>query len=95
MRICALLLALSLCLAAPVIANTLVVPDDYPTILAAYNASGPRGGETSLLRPGTYEGGLDIAKNIRIEGDGEASAIRLVGVAFAVHVDGNRITLAG
>lgn len=90
-RFGALVLLLGLCHAPIAIAATLIVPDDYPTISAAYAASGPWGGDTILLRPGTYEGGLVITKYIRIEGDADASAVRLLGGVFAVAVDGNHL----
>lgn len=85
-------LVLGPCLASVSVAETFVVPDDYPTISAAYAASGPWGGDTILLRSGTYEGGLNITKPVCIEGAAEASAVRLIGGTFIVHVDSSRPT---
>jgi nitrous oxidase accessory protein len=57
---------LALLIAAPVMANTLVVPDDYATIQDAIVAASD--GDIINVQPGTYAGGITVDKSVSIRG---------------------------
>jgi hypothetical protein len=62
--------------AQPALAGSLCVGTGsgcYPTIQAAVNAS--HNGDTIVIGPGTYRGGVSILKSVRIQGSGASSTI--------------------
>ena len=62
--------------AQPAVAGSLCVGTGsgcYPTIQAAVDAS--HNGDTIVIDPGTYRGGVSILKSVRIQGSGASSTI--------------------
>jgi hypothetical protein len=62
--------------AQPALAGSLCVGTGsgcYPTIQAAVGAA--HNGDTIVIRPGTYRGGVSILKSVRIQGSGASSTI--------------------
>ena len=62
--------------AQPALAGSLCVGSGsgcYPTIQAAVGAA--HNGDTIVIRPGTYRGGVSILKSVRIQGSGASSTI--------------------
>jgi parallel beta-helix repeat protein len=65
--------------------NTIVVPDDYPTIQAAIVAAAD--GSTIMVKPGTYKECLTIRKTLKIIGGGSNSTtIESAGQADTVAI---------
>jgi F-box protein 11 len=67
------------CPDAPATARVLTVPGEFPTIQQAIQNA--RDGDKILVRPGTYQGGIVIDKNIILEGQEGAGVTRIVSTS--------------
>ena len=90
-------LLFSLICAFPGIAETITVPDDYPTIQAAIDAAQP--GDTVYVRAGEYVEELHIKKPLTLIGEGRTQVvIRLPdpeGTAITVDIDSGEVRIKG
>jgi hypothetical protein len=87
-----LVLWMSLSCAGSLLADTLVVPDDFASIQAAIDAAEPA--DTVLVEPGTYTENLSLGGNVEVRGretartllapeDGSLAAVSIVNVTGA------------
>jgi parallel beta-helix repeat protein len=72
-------------------ALTVIVPDDYETIQEAVN--NVASGDTVYVRAGTYDGGIQIEKNISLVGEGSSTTIiDGSGTGNVLTIHGNLLT---
>jgi len=75
-------------------AETINVPEDYPTIQAAINAA--TAGDTILVAPGTYYENLVIAKSLTLKGAGnEITIIDGGGKGTGVNITADSVNMSG
>ena len=74
----ATLLALLCGFAITANADTILVPDDFPTIQAAVDAANPAGGDIVMVGPGEYAGAL-VTNPVIIIGSGDNTRITSPG----------------
>jgi len=69
--------------------DTIIVPDDYPTIQAAIDHA--NNGDTILVQPGTYRENIEVDKSIQLIGNGpDYTTIEGVGtssIVVMIHAD--------
>ena len=75
--------------------NTIVVPDDYPTIQYAINSA--NNGDTVYVKEGTYDGTIQISKSITLQGASPNTVISdwLIDGKAAILVKSNNVTVKG
>ncbi|MBS7636088.1 right-handed parallel beta-helix repeat-containing protein [Candidatus Bathyarchaeota archaeon] len=74
--------------------NTIVIPDQYPTIQSAINAA--HEGDLILVRPGRYLECITIDKSLRVIGSGvNLSIIESVGGKHTIEIKANNVVLKG
>lgn len=101
-RVIALLFTLLLFTASAVVfipvhaePNTIVVPDDYPTIQYAINSA--NSGDTVYVKEGTYNGTIQITKSITLQGASRKTVINdwLIDGKAAILITNNNVTIKG
>ena len=89
-----LVIALALIIPKNIVAATITVPDNYPTIQLAVNAA--FAGDIVYVQAGTYNEHVTINKSLTLQGeDRETTIIDGEGIGQVIYITANDITISG